>query len=162
MRSWFILSAFMVACGTAEVDLDGDGNPDDPDDPGALDMDGDGLTNAEEEALGTDPDVADSDGDGLDDGAEVDAGTDPLTSDTDGDGHDDGTELDSNTDPLDAGSHPYLGGWPTGDCAGAISPSGDSPGQIASDISLSDQYGEVVSMHDFCDQAILLVSGAFW
>jgi hypothetical protein len=42
------------------------------------DVDGDGLTLAEEIAAGTDEQVADSDGDGTDDGAEVTAGTDPL------------------------------------------------------------------------------------
>gem|GEM_PF-2863255 len=42
------------------------------------DPDGDGLTNAEELAAGTNPKVADTDGDGYADGAEVAAGTDPL------------------------------------------------------------------------------------
>jgi hypothetical protein len=42
-----------------------------------LDLDGDGLTNAEEWALGTDPLLADSDGDGAGDGEEVLAGLDP-------------------------------------------------------------------------------------
>ncbi|HUF63679.1 MAG TPA: lamin tail domain-containing protein [Verrucomicrobiales bacterium] len=45
----------------------------DPNDP-----DGDGLSNAEEEALGTDPALADTDGDGFNDGLEVALGTDPL------------------------------------------------------------------------------------
>jgi hypothetical protein len=42
------------------------------------DPDGDGLTNAQELALGTNPIVADTDGDGFSDGAEAAAGTDPL------------------------------------------------------------------------------------
>ena len=46
-------------------------NPDD-------DPDGDGLTNAQETALGTNPNVADTDGDGYSDGVEVRTGTDPL------------------------------------------------------------------------------------
>ena len=41
------------------------------------DDDGDGLTNEEEEALGTDPDEADSDGDGMSDTEEFEHGTDP-------------------------------------------------------------------------------------
>jgi hypothetical protein len=51
----------------------------------AADNDGDGLTNGEEDALGTDRDNPDSDGDGISDGAE--AGADPANpTDTDGDG----------------------------------------------------------------------------
>src|SRR5690606_18729059 len=42
----------------------------------AADSDGDGLTNGEEAALGTDPDDADTDGDGVPDGDEV--GGDPV------------------------------------------------------------------------------------
>ena len=44
------------------------------------DPDGDGLTNAQELALGTNPMSADTDGDGYSDGAEVAAGSDPLNS----------------------------------------------------------------------------------
>lgn len=42
------------------------------------DSDGDGLTDSEEDALGTDPANRDTDGDGSDDGQEVAAGTNPL------------------------------------------------------------------------------------
>ena len=48
------------------------------------DPDGDGLTNADEAALGTDPDAFDSDGDGLPDGAEV--GDPGQPADEDGNG----------------------------------------------------------------------------
>ena len=43
------------------------------------DDDQDGLTQAEELALGTDPNLGDTDGDGASDGQEVVAGTDPLS-----------------------------------------------------------------------------------
>jgi len=61
------------------------------------DADGDGLSNSQEDALGTDPDDADSDDDGIADGEETIAGadgyvTDPLEADSDGDGILDGTE----------------------------------------------------------------------
>ena len=67
------------------------------------DRDGDGLTNGEEQVLGTDPDNPDSDDDGLADGFEVNTlGTDPLDSDSDGDGLDDYQENNvTGTDPLD-------------------------------------------------------------
>jgi RHS repeat-associated protein len=70
------------------------------------DPDGDGLTDAEEAALGTDPNNPDSDGDGLNDGEEVKTYlTDPLDGDSDADGLTDGEEvLVQGTDPLDADS----------------------------------------------------------
>lgn len=61
---------------TVPLDTDGDTipNAEDPDD------DGDGLTDAEEHALGSNILVTDSDGDGFSDFEEVEAGTNPLLS----------------------------------------------------------------------------------
>ncbi|MBN2799003.1 MAG: hypothetical protein JXX28_07630, partial [Deltaproteobacteria bacterium] len=88
-----------------EVQADGTDplNPSDDLAPG-LDTDGDGLTDEQEAALGTDHTAPDTDGDGLSDGVEVlSVGTDPLDSDTDGDGLADGAEvLAVGTDPLDS------------------------------------------------------------
>ncbi|MFT5431478.1 MAG: putative repeat protein (TIGR01451 family), partial [Myxococcota bacterium] len=72
----------------AQPDHDVDGIGDVCDD----DVDGDGLSNADEAAAGTNPNDADSDDDGLTDGAEVAAGTLPNDCDTDGDGLADGLE----------------------------------------------------------------------
>ncbi len=55
-------------------------NPYDPSDA-LLDGDGDGLTNLQEYALGTDPTKWDTDGDGVSDGQEVADGTNPLVAD---------------------------------------------------------------------------------
>lgn len=73
------------------------------------DLDGDGLTDAEEATAGTDPADDDTDDDRLTDGTEVSNGTDPLAGgddifdpDTDGDGLTDGEEGLLGTDPLDA------------------------------------------------------------
>lgn len=64
------------------------------------DCDEDGLTNAEEIALGTDPRMADTDKDGLSDSDEVNEyNTDPLNADTDGDGVKDGDEIAYGLDP---------------------------------------------------------------
>ena len=92
----------------------------DPTDDSAFDLDNDGLSNGQEDVLGTDPDDPDSDNDGIDDGDEVgnDAvlnlgDTNPLDADSDNDGIDDGDEIlgaDSlpnsgdETDPLDPDS----------------------------------------------------------
>jgi hypothetical protein len=56
------------------------------------DTDGDGLTDAEEQTLGTDPLCVDSDEDLLPDGFEVRIETDPMVPDTDGNGVLDGEQ----------------------------------------------------------------------
>ncbi len=70
------------------------------DDGAAGDPDGDGLSNADEYANGTDPHDADTDGDGLNDGDEIAHRHRPATiADTDGDGLPDGWEVDHGLDP---------------------------------------------------------------
>ncbi|HWJ07785.1 MAG TPA: PASTA domain-containing protein, partial [Nocardioides sp.] len=73
-----------------------------------VDTDGDGLSDADEAAAGTNPNVADTDLDGISDGQEVAAGTDPL-------------------DPLDPGpgGGPNAGGQPNAEprpLSGLLSP----------------------------------------
>ena len=69
------------------------------------DADQDGLTNAQEVALGTNPMKADTDGDGISDAAEVNIyHTNPLLADTDGDGVPDGVEIAAGTDPKNPAS----------------------------------------------------------
>lgn len=105
-RSVFVLScllAFTLAlgCGNGHIgDDDGGGAADAG---GMNDNDGDGLTNDEEEALGTDPNNPDSDGDGLSDSEEGELGTDPNNPDSDGDGVPDGAEVEIGTNPNNPG-----------------------------------------------------------
>lgn len=77
---------------------------DDPEEPIIVDTDRDGLTDEQENELGTSIIVDDSDGDGLSDGEEVNTWkTDPLVPDTDGDGFLDGAEVSQSYDPLQGG-----------------------------------------------------------
>ena len=79
-----------LVSNATQADLDGDGTGDACDN----DIDGDGLTNVQESALGTNPQNPDTDGDGLTDGIEVNTyATNPLLVDTDGDGLTDGVEV---------------------------------------------------------------------
>ncbi len=76
--------------------------PDETPDAG-LDSDGDGVSDEDEIANGTDPNNPDSDGDGLSDGDEQQYGTDPNDPDSDDDGISDGDEVDLGTNPIDVG-----------------------------------------------------------
>jgi hypothetical protein len=127
------------------------------------DRDGDGLSDTEEAALGTDPDDPDSDDDGWLDGQEVEEGTNPLYE------H----------------SHPYTGGYNVGTCASPPEPTGptgwvegyfspdDAPpewyawpvyqeGDVVDDFAWRDQHGETVHLYSFCGHHVMLMFGAFW
>ncbi|MDZ4197731.1 MAG: hypothetical protein U1E27_00435, partial [Kiritimatiellia bacterium] len=94
----------------------------------SVDTDNDGLTAAEEFALGTHPENPDTDGDGLEDGAEVNThGTNPLNPDTDGDGVSDDQEIMDGTDPNDAEDF-----WAS--LSGTIVYTGDQTGPIYVDV----------------------------
>ena len=65
------------------------------------DKDGDGLTDEEEDKLGTNKFESDSDFDGISDKTEIEEyKTNPMNVDTDGDGYRDGVEIMSGYDPL--------------------------------------------------------------
>jgi thiol-disulfide isomerase/thioredoxin len=148
--SWPILGALLLlatGCGT--------------------DLDGDGLSWAEERDLGTDPGEADSDGDGLSDGDEVNEwGTDPLAADSDGDGYDDGTEVDEGTSPSDGFS------WPEGDCrwpdfsdeaaADGVVGTGWALGDVMPNFGLFDSHGGPLSLYQYYGFVILLDFSAGW
>ena len=136
MRTLFypgLIAILAIGCSAAKLDLgEDDGFLD-------IDSDGDGLTDSEEEALGSDPDQVDSDGDGFDDGVEADWYTDPG-------------------DPQD---HPYEGGWPIDSCRNELTPTGMAVGDTINDVKLVDQYGEEVRLHDFCDHVVLIEHAGF-
>ncbi len=70
------------------------------DDGAGGDIDNDGLTNIQEQALGGNPRSADTDGDDLSDALEVQNGTDLSLADTDRDGLTDGQEVTLGLNPL--------------------------------------------------------------
>ncbi len=107
---------------------------------GSVDSDGDGLTDAEEEELGSDPDNPDSDDDGWTDLEEV----------------------EGNTDPTDKSDHPYTGGWAIGDCRNDLDGEGYGVGDIVENVTATDQFGDTLKLHDFCDKEVFLVHAAFW
>ena len=106
--------ALATTGGPPIVDSDTDGLSDDEEedlgtDPGDQDTDSDALNDFEEvRTYGSDPLDFDSDDDGLEDGAEVAVGTDLFDADTDADGFGDGLEFGVGSDPLDAADIPDL------------------------------------------------------
>ena len=81
----------------------------------------------------------------------TDSTTDPSTTDTTG----------------DTGGSPYTGGWDIGDCqddvvAGAWDPYAMGPGVVLPDWYLTDRYGEMVRVRDFCHNAIYVDYSALW
>ena len=101
----------------------------------------------------------DLDGDGL--LIEDEWGTDPENPDSDEDGYLDGAEVGEGTDPLDASDHPYAGGWHIDACRDDIVSEGDDIGQVARNWSAEDQYGEMVSLHDFCGRVVYIEGSGF-
>ena len=114
----------------------------DPEDPAcstATDADEDGLSDCDEEALGTNPNQADSDDDGFSDAAEVDCVSDP-------------------TNPNEAC---YACGWEHND-PGDLESRGAAVGDVINNVSLVDQCGESVELWDFYGEYHILYLTAAW
>ena len=107
------------------------------------------------------PSGVDSDGDGLTDSEERELGSDPARTDSDGDGWEDGVESSYYTDPTNPNDHPYTGGWPIDACRNDLEPTGMAVGDVINDVTLLDQYGDEIRLHDFCDHTVLIEHAGF-
>lgn len=137
------------------------------------DADNDGLSNKEEEDLGTNPEKKDTDGDGLNDQKEVNLKTDPNEVDSDGDTYEDGWEVDEGTDPTDGESRIYTGYWPynpdkddiadPGWCNGVRGPCAEE-GQVFPRLQWVDQFGDTFDNYDLAghDRMIILDVSGKW
>ena len=138
---WVLFGVVACAPSKMELDLLGDSGG------STLDSDGDGIPDVEEGG-----ENVDTDGDGT---------PDYLDLDSDGDTWTDADENASYTDPKDANDHPYTGGWPIDSCRHDIVPTGMAAGETMDDVRLTDQYGEEVRLHDFCDHYVLIEHSGF-
>ena len=116
------------------------------------------------------PESSDLDGDGLSDAEEAERGTDPLVSDTDGDGYLDYDEVIEGSDPLDATSWIYLGHWPYYRDKDSIEAPEFGPSTIAGPEAqvprfvAVDQHGQEVDLYDFAYQGreIVIDMSTLW
>jgi thiol-disulfide isomerase/thioredoxin len=163
------LTAFLACVALTATACGGKDDGDDGDDgtAAAVDSDGDGITDEDEAALGTDPNSADSDGDGLSDAEEVELGSDPTSADSDGDGYLDPWEVAEGSSPTDAESRIYVGNWPYNpdkDALGESDSSRATVGDLTPRFQLVDQFGDTVDLYDFAYQGkpILLDLSGSW
>ena len=127
-----LAGGFALGCASSDVDL-------------ATDRAGDGLSDADESAMGTDPSVADSDGDGFDDGEEAAAGTDPL-----------------DPDDYEGAEEEVVERWPTAPCDPEPEALGQNQvGQIAHNVEGTDQFGDPIALYDYCEKTVLMLGGGF-
>ena len=56
---------------------------------------------------------------------------------------------------------PYTGGWPYDSCRDNLESTGMAEGDVILDVTLLDQYGEDIRLHDFCNHTILIEHAGF-
>ena len=107
----------------------------------------------------------DADGDGLTDGEELAAGTDPKDADSDNDGWSDGEEVALGTNPTYSYSHPYYGEYNVGLCLEQPTATGPSSGHryergdVVENFTLTDQHNEEIDPYSFCGRHVMLLLG---
>ena len=145
-------------------DVHGDDDDIMGDDDDAVGDDDDAMGD-DDDAVGDDDDATgnqDSDGDGLTNDQEAAEGTDPNNPDTDGDGWTDGEEVHSYaSDPLNEWSYPFDCHYPPGP-GPQWQGQGWNTGQIMQDAVLTDRCGEQIHTHGFSGWGMAIFIGAEW
>ena len=59
-------------------------------------------------------------------------------------------------------SNKYYGEYPINRCSGDLESSGYAVGDTTYDFEMVDQHGDMVTLSDFCNSAVLLEASAFW
>ena len=148
-----------------------DGLGDDDDSAGDALGDDDDLTPGDDDdaTSGDDDDsdgpgsVADSDGDGLTDAFELStSGTNPSLYDSDGDGFGDGDEYLTYHFPTDGGDFPRTGDYPRHPRPASILAEGTAIGQVMPSWTRYDQHDELIDLHEFYGNVVLISIGAVW
>jgi AhpC/TSA family/Bacterial TSP3 repeat len=110
--------------------------------------------------------LLDEDGDGLNIHDEFALGTDATNPDSDGDGVLDGVEVQNGSNPLDAYSWPQgIGSWPNrlaAAQAAGVAGEGTNEGQVMSNFTWTDQFGQPVDLHQFYGYVVVFSAGARW
>ncbi len=113
--------------------------------------------------------VADTDEDLLSDNLELLIGTNPEIADSDGDGFTDAVEWLGYYNPMDAEDAPWEGEYhrmpspsnhPNTDAE--IDSNGWDEGDISNNWTLEDRYGDLIDLHDWYGQVVLIDMGAEW
>lgn len=191
-----LLLAPALACGGGDKDAEGDGsdengsgdngsgdngsgdngsgdngsgdNGGDSGDAPPPDSDGDGVSDPDEQAAGTDPGDTDSDDDTLDDGEEAITGTDPLDPDSDGDTYLDGHEVTEGHDPSDPEDRIYVGYWPYNPDKASMKDPGwggsATRNAMLPQFTWVDQFGEEVDIYDYAyhDKVVVVDLSGIW
>lgn len=84
-----------------------------------------------------------------------------LDLDQDNDGYSDQDEVAAYTDPLDESDNPYELGWHIDSCRWDVEGTGVGEGDVMTDYEMVSQTGEIVRLHDFCGQAVLIEIGFY-
>lgn len=104
----------------------------------------------------------DTDQDYLSDSFEELIGTNPEIADSDGDGFTDAEEYLAYYDPDDRDDFPYEGGYPRGPVPSDIDADGWDAGEVSRDWEGEDQHGDLLSLHKFFGNVIMIDIGAEW